>query len=138
MKARTCALALMLLALAGPAQAKGFAWCQVNGGKYEAYLSAIVEIEDGPEAFRTLVNGPFGKGFQDYIRSSFDPHASDVDCNRQDTMFFAEDYISVLINANPGYKFVKTGWRAKPAAAVANQSKRGNGGARAEPVRYRK
>ena len=121
-----------------PVQAKGFAWCQVNGDKYQAYLSAIVEIDDGPDAFRNLVNGPFGKGFQDYVRTSLDPKASTVDCNRQDSLFFAQDYIDVQINANPGYKFVKTGWRVKPATSTASQSKRGNGNGRVEKLQFRK
>ena len=103
--------ASLLLALATPAHAKGFAWCQVNGSNYQAYLSAIVEIDDGPAAYRGLT-GQFGKAFQDYVRGSLDPKALSVDCTRQDTRFFAEDYIGVLIGANPGFKFVRTGWRA--------------------------
>jgi hypothetical protein len=121
MKARIFAGASLLLALATPAHAKGFAWCQVNGSNYQAYLSAIVEIDDGPAAYRGLT-GQFGKAFQDYVRSSLDPKASSVDCTRQDTRFFAEDYIGVLIGANPGFKFVRTGWRAPIRSA---ESRRG-------------
>ena len=74
MKARIFAGASLLLALATPAHAKGFAWCQVNGSNYQAYLSAIVEIDDGPAAYRGLT-GQFGKAFQDYVRSSLDPES---------------------------------------------------------------
>jgi len=138
MKTRTCAWALPLMALAGSAEAKGFAWCQVSSAKYDAYLSAIVEIEDGPEAFRALASGPFGKGFQDYVRAKFDPAASAIDCNRQDSLFFAEDYIDVQINANPGYRFVKTGWDAKPASASADHARRASGGGRGGTLRHPK
>lgn len=126
MKAGHCAWALPLLALAAPADAKGYAWCQVNGGKYQAYLSAIVEIEDGADAYRALA-GPFGKSFEDYVRTSLDPKASSAECIRQDTRFYAEDYIDVLIKANPGFKFVRTGWRgpARPTAAAAPIAKTG-------------
>jgi|SRR4051812_15179762 hypothetical protein len=138
MKTRHCAWAAMLLALAGPVQAKGFAWCQVNGARYETYLSAIVEVGDGPEAYRALT-GAFGKGFQDYVRASLDPKASSVDCNRQDTRFFAEDYIDVLIRANPGYNFVKTGWRGGAGStAAASAPRRGGAGSRIEAARYGK
>src|SRR5689334_16383396 len=91
MKAWSCAPALVLLALAAPAEAKGVAWCQVNGAKYEAYLSGIVEVDDGPQAFKSLVSGPFGKGFQDYVRGSLDPRASGLDCTRQESLFYAQD-----------------------------------------------
>ena len=125
MKASWGAPALMLVALAAPAEAKGVAWCQVNGAKYEAYLSDIVEIDDGPDAFRNLRTGAFGQGFQDYVRTSLDPRASGLDCTRQDSLFYAEDYIDVLIKANPGFKFVKTGWHpARVAAASASLPRR--------------
>ena len=116
MKGRYFTGALLLLAFASPAQAKGFAWCQVNGANYQAYLSAIVEIDDGPAAYRGLT-GQFGKAFQDYVRAAFDPKASIADCTRQDTRFYAEDYIDVLIGANPGFKFVRTSWNGSAHAA---------------------
>ena len=137
MKAGWCALAL--LGLASSAEAKGVAWCQINGAKYEAYLSGIVELDDGPQAFRDLVDGPFGKGFQDYVRASLDPRASGIDCTRQESRFYAEDYIDVLINANPGFRFVKTGWHAnRPIAAADVRSTRDDPTSRADSFRLRR
>ena len=118
MKAVYCAPAL-LLALAAPAGAKSAAWCQVNGSNYQTYLSGIVDIDDGPEAFKALATGPFAKSFRDYVQSSYDPKASKLDCNKQESRFYAEDYIDVLISANPGYKFVRTGWRGGRSTAAA-------------------
>ena len=139
MKAPTFAAALLLLALAAPAEAKSFAWCQVNGSQYEAYLSGIVEIEDGPAAFGALAKGPFGKGFRNYVQASFEPRASEPDCTKQESKFFAEDYVSVLIAGNPGYKFVKTGWRGTSSKVTADsQAKRGVTQTRASALRYRK
>jgi|tagenome__1003787_1003787.scaffolds.fasta_scaffold20821878_3 hypothetical protein len=139
MKAPIFAAAFLLVSLAAPLEAKSFAWCQVSSGQYEAYLSSIVEIEDGPAAFSALSTGPFGKGFRNYVQGSFDPHASDLDCTKQESRFFAEDYVSVLIAGNPGYKFVKTGWGAAPAKGTAdNQVKRGPAQPRAGALRYRR
>ena len=139
MRLLTCTSALLLLALAGPVQAKGVAWCQVNGAGYQAYLSGIVEIDDGPNAFRNLISGPFGKGFHDYVRGSLDPRAASLDCTRQDSLFYAEDYIDVLITANPGFKFVKTGWRGNPRATAKDSSpSRGSGASRADALQYRR
>jgi hypothetical protein len=122
----------MLLAAAAPVEAKGVAWCQVNGAKYQAYLSDIVEIDDGPQAFHNLVSGPFGQGFQDYVRASLDPKASGLDCTRQESLFYAQDYIDVLIKANPGFRFVKTGWH--PARLTATSTSL----PKPSPSRYRK
>lgn len=135
MKRRYCAGAL-LLAFAGTAEAKGVAWCQVSGAKYATYLSSIVEIDDGPDAFRAMKSS-FGNGFKDYVQSSLDPQASAPDCTRQDSLFYAEDYIAVLIKANPGYRFVKTGWRGNTHAA-SSVGQRGAGQSRADSLRYRK
>ena len=47
---------------------------------------------------------------------------------RQDSLFYAEDYVDVLIAANPGFKFVKTGWRgSRPQAAADRRSRNGAG-----------
>ena len=122
MKAFYCAPAL-LLALAAPAGAKSAAWCQVNGSNYQTYLSGIVDIDDGPDAFKALASGAFGKSFKEYVQSSYDPKASKLNCNKQESRFFAEDYIDVLISANPGYKFVKTGWRGSRTTASAETAR---------------
>jgi hypothetical protein len=111
----------------------------MNGGKYEAYLSGIVEIEDGPEAFRALRTGSFGSGFQDYVRASFDPNASNFDCTSQESLFFARDYIDVLVAANPGFKFVRTDWRGgRRTAALDGPAKRDKGESGGEAQRNRK
>ena len=137
MNAPKCLAALtLLLPLAGAAEAKSFAWCQVNGAKYETYLSDIVEIDDSADAFRALKTGAFGSGFRHYVESSLDPHASTLDCNKQESRFFAEDYIGVLISGNPGYKFVRTGWRGAPASD--HRASRGGGESREGALRYRK
>jgi len=137
MKRGYCAGAL-LLAFSGTAEAKSVAWCQVDGAKYATYLSGIVEIDDGPDAFRAMT-GSFGKGFKDYVQASLDPKASTPECVRQDSLFYAEDYIDVLIKANPGYRFVKTGWRGSVRAVPAAASvRRGAGQSRLESLRYRK
>lgn len=139
MRSLSCGTALALVAFAGQAEAKGAAWCQVNGAKYETYLSGIVEIDDGPDALRNFVSGPFGKGFQDYVRLAIDPRASSLDCMRQDSLFYARDYVDVLIAANPGFKFVKTGWRGNRQDAAADRRSRGGAGeSRADVLRYRK
>jgi hypothetical protein len=139
MKAPTMATAMLLVAVAAPAEAKSFAWCQVNGGQYEAYLSSIVEIEDGPAAFGALSAGPFGKGFRNFVQASFDPKASGLECTKQESRFFAEDYVSVMIAGNPGYRFVKTGWNGTPSKVTADsQAKRGSTEPRASTLRYRK
>ena len=117
MKAVYCAPALLLALVTPPADAKSAAWCQVNGSNYQTYLSGIVDIDDGPEAFKALTTGSFAKSFKDYVQSSYDPKASKLNCNKQESRFYAEDYIDVLISANPGYKFVKTGWRGSRGAA---------------------
>src|SRR5580765_193046 len=138
MKRRLCACALVLVTAGGTAEAKSVAWCQVNGSKYAAYLSEIVEIDDGADSFRAMTNS-FGKSFKDYVRSSLDPEASTPDCTRQDSLFYAEDYIDVLIKANPGYRFVKTGWRGSSHPTVsASLPRRGGGQSRADSLHYRR
>ena len=123
MKARWAAPALLLLALAGQADAKSFAWCQMTGGHYEAFLSGIVQIDDGPAAFKDLRSGAFGNGFQDYVRRTFDPQATSFDCMSQESLFFAKDYIDVMVTANPGTKFVMTDWQGSRKTAAANSVK---------------
>lgn len=129
----------LLLVFGGTAEAKSVAWCQVNGAKYATYISALVDIDDGPDAFRTLKSS-FGQGFKDYVQASLDPQASSPDCNRQDSRFYAEDYIDVLIKANPGYRFVRTGWRGTPRAEASStdQIKRSGAQSRADSLRYRR
>ena len=130
---------LVLLPIAGAAEAKSFAWCQVSGDKYQTYLSDVVEIDDGPDAFRALKSGAFGNGFRQYVEDSLDPHASRLDCNKQESRFFAEDYIGVMISGNPGYKFVRTGWHAaRTAAAPEHVQRHGGGEARDNGLRYRR
>jgi len=132
-----CAGALLLV-FGGTAEAKSVAWCQVNGAKYATYISGLVEIDDGPDAFRAMKSS-FGEGFKDYVQGSLDPQASSPDCNRQESRFYAEDYIDVLIKANPGYRFVRTGWRGGThAASAASQPKRGEGLSRADSLRFRR
>jgi hypothetical protein len=123
MKALRCAPALLLLALASQADAKTFAWCQMTGAHYEAFLSGIVQIEDGPAAFRDLRSGAFGSGFQDYVRRTLDPDATNFDCTSQESMFFAKDYIDVMVTGNPGTKFVMTDWQGSRKTAAANSVK---------------
>ena len=124
MKALKCASALLLLALGGQARASNFVWCQMSGGNYENYLSGIVEIDDGRDAYRAFLAGPFGKAFRDHVRGSVDPKATNLSCSREDSLFYATDQIEVMINANPGIKFVQTGWRGgKAAAAKADRPK---------------
>lgn len=135
MKALYCAPAL-LLALAAPATAKSAAWCQVNGSNFQTYLSGIVEIDDGPDAFKALAKGPFAKSFKEYVQASYDPRASKLDCNKQESRFFAEDYIDVLISANPAYKFVRTGWRGSRTAAA--EPVRGKASSSAQTLRFKK
>lgn len=117
-KALKCASALLLLALGGQARASSFVWCQMSGGNYENYLSGIVEIDEGRDAYRAFLAGPFGKAFRDHVRGAFDPKATNLNCTREDSLFYANDQIEVMINANPGIKFVQTGWRGGKAAAV--------------------
>lgn len=118
MRVYACAAAVLLLGVGGEAKASSFAWCQMSGGNYEGYLSGIVEIGEGGEAFRTFVSGQFGKGFTDYVRGAFDPGASNLVCSREDSLFYATDHIEVIINANPGIKFVQTGWRGPKGVAA--------------------
>ena len=134
MKALYIAPAL-LIALAAPAGARSAAWCQVNGANYQTYLSGIVDIDDGPDAFKALANGAFAKSFKEYVQSSYDPKASKLNCNKQESRFYAEDYIDVLISANPGYKFVKTGWRGGRNTASAEPAR---GKASATTLRFKK
>lgn len=124
MKRLACVCAFLPLFLAGPAEAGSYAWCQVNGAKYHAYLSGFVEIGDSADAFRSFASGSFGKGFKENVQS-LDPAASTVDCNKQDSLFYAQDYVDVLISANPGFKFVKTGWR-EPVRTSDTHVRRGN------------
>jgi hypothetical protein len=139
MNARKCLAALtLLLPIAASAQAKSFAWCQVSGGKYETYLSDIVEIGDGPDAFVAFKAGAFGNGFRQYVQSSFDPHASGLDCNKQDSRFFAEDYIDVLISGNPGYRFVRTGWRGARISAADHRNSDARDETRDGALHYRR
>ena len=137
MKALQCAYAL-LLAIAAPAGAKSAAWCQVNGSNFQTYLSGIVEIDDGPDAFKALAKGPFAKSFKEYVQSSYDPRASKLDCNKQESRFYAEDYIDVLITANPGYKFVKTGWRGSRSTAAADPQPKRDGSSGGDPLSFKK
>jgi hypothetical protein len=137
MKAVTFASALLLAALSAPLEAKSFAWCQVNAGKYQAYLSDIVEIDDGPDAYRSFT-GSFAKGFRDYVQTAFDQQPSSPDCTSQESRFYAEDYIEVLIKTNPGFKFVRTGWHGSGPTAAADIHAKGPGAdTRATPLRYR-
>lgn len=135
MKRRLGACALLLATTAGSADAKGVAWCQVNGANYAAYLSAIVDVDDGPDAFKAMANS-FGKSFRDYVHASLDPEGTNADCIRQDSRFYADDYIDVLIKANPGYKFVRTGWRGSAHATAS--AKRAVGQSAAESLSYRR
>ena len=136
--AKWLAALTLLLSLDGAAEAKSFAWCQVNGARYETYLSDIVEIDDSPDALRALKAGAFGSGFRQYVQSSLDPHASSLDCNKQESRFFAEDYIGVLISGNPGYKFVKTGWRNARLSTADRRTSHAGGESREGALRYRK
>ena len=136
MKALRCAPAL-LLALAAPATAKSAAWCQVNGSNFQAYLSGIVEIDDGPDAFKALAKGTFAKNFKEFVQASYDPRASKLDCNKQESRFYAEDYIDVLISANPAYKFVKTGWRGSRGTAAVEPSG-GKASSSTQSLRFKK
>lgn len=120
MKLLKYACGLLLSVAASQAAATSYAWCEMSGGNYESYLSAIVQIEDGREAFRAFLQGPFAKGFREHVQASIDPRASSLDCTREDSLLFANDRIDVLINANPGIKFVKTGWRGPVRSAVAH------------------
>lgn len=140
MRATTVGSAMLLLLVAGTAESKSYAWCQVNGARYQTYLSDVVEIEDGPDAFRLFKTGPFGSGFRQYVQTSLDAHASDLDCNKQESRFFAEDYINVLISGNPGYKFVKTGWNGARRGSVAeHRPQHGSAGElRDTSLRYRR
>lgn len=138
MKRRLGACALLLVTTSGSVDAKGVAWCQVNGANYAAYLSGIVDVDDGPDAFRAMKDS-FGKGFRNYVQASLDPKAATPDCIRQDSRFYADDYIDVLIKANPGYKFVRTGWRGNVHAASAPViAKRGAGQSATESLRFRR
>jgi hypothetical protein len=101
---------MLLLGLGSQAGAASFAWCQMSGSDYRSYLSGIVEIGDGAEAYKAFVVAPFGKDFSDYVRNSVDPGASNLRCSREESLFYANDHIDVLIASNPGIKFVKTGW----------------------------
>ena len=134
MKAVYCAPAL-LLALAAPAGARSAAWCQVNGSNFQTYLSGIVDIDDGPAAFKALATGAFANSFKQYVQSSYDPKASKLNCNKQESRFYAEDYIDVLIGANPATKFVKTGWRGSSKTAAVQPLR---GKASAAPLRFKK
>lgn len=142
MNAAKCVAALvLLLPLAGAAEAKSFAWCQLSGDKYQNYLSDVVEIDDGPDAFRAFRTGAFGNGFRQFVQSSLDSHAAGLDCNKQETRFFADDYIGVLISSNPGYKFVRTGWHGGRAAASLDRQQKhspGGGEARDNGLHYRR
>ena len=138
MKRRYGACALLLATTAGSAEAKGVAWCQVNGANYAAYLSAIVEVDDGPDAFNAMANS-FGKSFRDYVHGSLDSEGTTADCIRQDSRFYADDYIDVQIKANPGYRFVRTGWRGNfHAASATTSAKRGGGQSAPDSLRYRR
>ena len=138
MKRRLGACALLLVTTSGSVDAKGVAWCQVNGANYAAYLSGIVDVDDGPDAFKAMKES-FGKGFRNYVQASLDPKAATPDCTRQDSRFYADDFIDVLIKANPGYKFVRTGWRGSSrAVSAAASNKRGGGQPAAESLRYRR
>ena len=134
MKALTFAPAL-LLALAAPANARSAAWCQVNGSNFQTYLSGIVDIDDGPAAFKALATGAFANSFRQYVQSSYDPKASKLNCNKQESRFYAEDYIDLLIGANPGYKFVKTGWRGSSKTAAVQPLRGKTGG---DVLRFKK
>ena len=134
MKALTFAPAL-LLALAAPANARSAAWCQVNGSNFQTYLSGIVDIDDGHAAFKALATGAFASSFKQYVQSSYDPKASKLNCNKQESRFYAEDYIDVLIGANPATKFVKTGWRGSSKAASAQPLRGKTGG---DVLRFKK
>lgn len=141
MTAAKCLAALtLLLPIAGAAGAKSFAWCQVNGDKYQNYLSDVVEIDDSPDAFRAFRTGTFGNGFRQFVQTSLDAHASGLDCNKQESRFFAEDYIGVLINANPGYKFVRTGWHGSRSTVSIDRQQRHTGGGepRDNGLRYKR
>jgi hypothetical protein len=127
----------LVLVFAAPASARSAAWCQVNGSNFQTYLSGIVEIDDGPDAFRALAKGPFAKSFKEYVQASYDPRASKLDCNKQESRFYAEDYIDVLISANPGYKFVKTGWRGSRSTASADPTL-GKSSSSAQTLRFKK
>jgi len=117
MRLQACAAALLLLGLSGQAEASSFAWCQMSGGNFESYVSGIVEIGDGNQDFQDFVAGPFPKGFSDYVKSSLDPAASTLKCGREESLFYANDHIEVVIATNPGIKFVRTDWRGVRSAA---------------------
>jgi hypothetical protein len=115
----------LLLGISGQAKAASFAWCQMSGGNYESYLSGIVEIGDGNEAFQAFLAGPFAKGFSDYVKDSFDPAASSLKCGREESLFYANDHIEVVIATNPGIKFVRTGWSGVHSAAKDSPAGKG-------------
>lgn len=135
MKALGCASALLLLGLGGEARAASYAWCQVAGGNYESYLSKVVEIEDGREAFGAFLQGPFPKAFREHVQASIDPRASSLDCTREDSLLFANDRIDVLIETNPGIRFIRTGWSGPiRSAAKPDRARRDKDTALAKPA----
>jgi hypothetical protein len=118
------ASAVAVLALASPAEATSYAWCQMSGttvtdGREDNHLSGIVEIEDGEEAWLAFVDGPFGKGFREYVRSAIDRNAYSLDCKKEDSLRDAKERIELVTSANSErMSFHQTGWLGGRAAAV--------------------
>lgn len=131
MKSLKYACALVAVAAASQAQATSYAWCEIDArraaeGRSLYYLSGIVEIEDGIDALIALQDGPFGKGFRDYVRSQLDDSIGYSDCKSEDSLWAARDRIKTVIAANSHHMlFRDSGWLGgRPAAIEHAQPKR--------------
>lgn len=120
-------LAASLLAFSSQAQASRYAWCSVSrflgGDKYIVYLSGIVEIEEGTEAYLAFRDGPFRNEFDHYVRTSLDPGIRGTDCSSANSLREAKQEIKTTIFAMSHWTYQQTGWTGgRPQAVDGGES----------------
>ena len=122
MRTSTLLAAPLLLLVATEASASRYAWCevsaQVGSNEYIDYLSEIVEIEEGTEAYLAFRDGPFSIEFSRHVYSSLDNRARDRDCRAANSLREANKAIDLKIFANPNHQVIRTGWTGGRPVAV--------------------
>lgn len=115
-------LAATAVMISNQAHASQYAWCHVSrdlgGNKYVVYLSGIVEVEEGTDAYLAFRDGPFSIEFNRYVNSTHDKEARGRDCSSAKSLREAQKDIAATIFAMSHWEYVKTEWTGGRPKAV--------------------
>jgi hypothetical protein len=105
-------LAVGLICLSVPSQAKRVGWCEVrmeNAPGGSKYFSGLVEVGDSQQDFLTFRDETFGPAFQQYVKG-LQGYAVAPSCGTARTLEEAQSDMERTIQANPTMTFRKTDW----------------------------